>query len=82
VGPVTHRLPGTAAADLAAGISSLLGDPAVGSSLYGQQSEWLKLLSWPVVSAQLAQLIRGEFVERVMSNPSSTVGADQRGINN
>jgi glycosyltransferase involved in cell wall biosynthesis len=67
VAPVTHGLPGTAAGDLAAGISALLRAPSVRCSLAAQQLEWAKVHSWPVVAARFAQLIRGEFVERLMS---------------
>ena len=64
VSTVTHRLPGTAAADLAAGISALLLDPSALSSRAARQRAWVKAHSWPLVSGRLTGLIRGELVDR------------------
>ena len=63
VASVTHRLPGTAPADLARGIELLLSNEKRLFGLAQQQRTWVDMHSWPILSRRLDGLIRGEFVE-------------------
>jgi glycosyltransferase involved in cell wall biosynthesis len=60
---ITHRLPGTAAGDVAAGIRHLLTDSSALSRLSEAQESWVSALQWQAVSRRLYDLIRGEFVD-------------------
>jgi glycosyltransferase involved in cell wall biosynthesis len=60
VAAVSHTLPGTAPAEIADGLASLLSDPARLAALTEQQQTWAAARDWATLSARLDGLIRGE----------------------
>jgi glycosyltransferase involved in cell wall biosynthesis len=67
VASITHRLPGTAPAELARGIEQLLSDDKKRLGLAERQRAWVDAHSWPKLSRRLGDLIRGEFVDDLRS---------------
>jgi hypothetical protein len=69
VAAITHRLPGTGPADLAAGIKALLANETDLFRFSDVQRAWVSAHSWPVISDRLDGLIRGEFVDGLLASP-------------
>ena len=68
VAGITHRLPGTAAVDIAAGIKRLFTDSSELFRLAKQQETWVAAHQWQAVSRRLYDLVRGEFLEDTLSS--------------
>ena len=58
VGPIVHRLPGTDADQIAAGIDALLGDPERLDSHAALQDAWLENHAWPALSRRLWNMMQ------------------------
>ena len=58
VGPIVHRLPGTDADQIAAGIDALLGDPERLDSHAALQDAWLENHAWPALSRRLWNMLQ------------------------
>jgi glycosyltransferase involved in cell wall biosynthesis len=72
IASIAHRLPGTAANDIAAGLKRLLLDSSELCRLAEAQKSWVTTLQWQAVSRRLYALIRGEFVDDVSTYSQSS----------
>ena len=58
IAEVVHRLPGTSAEDIEAGLDALLAAPQRLASLAGRQAAWLACHDWQLLSARLWDMLR------------------------
>ena len=58
IAEVVHRLPGTSAEAIEAGIEELLGAPQRLASLASRQAAWLAEYDWQVVSHRLWNMLQ------------------------
>jgi glycosyltransferase involved in cell wall biosynthesis len=70
VSNATYQLSGITPEAIAGGITTLLSDKTLRSELAAKQKAWLAAHAWPALSRRLMGLIRGEFVDRCVTETS------------